>query len=502
MGIKILIFGIGLAFCIAAVLLGYKRKISVKAMWAAVVTVLLLCIAAVIIVSKFIIPSIHVTGGSKAQVEVFSAYTDKGATASLGSTDLTKDIVTEGTVDTNRVGDYTITYKLTYGGKTYTATRTVKVQDTVSPEIKLTGDTTVYASTRALYKEPGVTATDNYDGDISANITTAENKISDTEYEIIYNVKDSSGNTATAKRKLVIKDVTAPVITLKSSATVSVAKGTKFTEPGYTAKDDSDGDITSKVTVSGNIDTAAAGSYVLTYTVSDKAGNKASVKRTVKVFLPDTASVICLTFDDGPSTTVTPQILDILKKNNVKATFFIVNYGSKTLPVIKRILAEGHAIGIHGYSHDWSIYSSEETFMNNLTKLRDKLYTDTGYMTNIMRFPGGSSNTVSRKYSTGIMTKLTAKVQQEGWRYFDWNVLTGDAETSVISQSNVVDLLIANYKKGLKPGRTNVVLCHDLNSKTYTVSALQSYIDYGKQQGYTFSVIDENTPECHSKVNN
>ena len=85
--------------------------------------------------------------------------------------------------------------------------------------------------------------------------------------------------------------------------------------------------------------------------------------------------VIWLTFDDGPSAKLTPKVLDILKKENVKATFFVINYSESNEPIIKRIVAEGHTIGIHGYSHEYSkIYKSKETFMSNIYTLQDKIY--------------------------------------------------------------------------------------------------------------------------------
>ena len=131
--------------------------------------------------------------------------------------------------------------------------------------------------------------------------------------------------------------------------------------------------------------------------------------------------VIWLTFDDGPSSTITPKVLDILKKENVKATFFVLNYSSSNEHLIKRIVAEGHTIGIHGYSHEYSkIYKSKETFMNNIYSLQDKIYKSTGVKSMYIRFPGGSSNTVSRHYCKGIMTELTKKYYQK-----DLDIMTG-----------------------------------------------------------------------------
>lgn len=208
---------------------------------------------------------------------------------------------------------------------------------------------------------------------------------------------------------------------------------------------------------------------------------------------------VYLTFDDGPSMDVTPEILDILKKNDVKATFFILNYGEKSIPILERMVREGHTIGIHGYSHDYAeIYASEDAFMNNIQKLHDKLLEDVGYDARIVRFPGGSSNTISEKYKKGIMKKLTKRLEKEGWKYLDWNVSTGDAEGNNVPSSQ----LVKSVKSELKPEQANVVLLHDTSSKQSSADALQNIIDFGIENGYTFCPVTEDTTMVHHKVNN
>ena len=211
------------------------------------------------------------------------------------------------------------------------------------------------------------------------------------------------------------------------------------------------------------------------------------------------AHKVYLTFDDGPSMDVTPEILDILKKNDVKATFFILNYGEKSIPILERIAREGHTIGIHGFSHDYAeIYTSEDAFMENVQKLHDKLLADVGYDARIVRFPGGSSNTISEKYKKGIMTKLTKRLEKEGWKYLDWNVSTGDAEGSNIPSSQLVETV----KRELKPDRATVVLLHDTSAKQSSVDALQDIIDFGIENGYTFCPVAEDMTMVHHRVNN
>ena len=233
-----------------------------------------------------------------------------------------------------------------------------------------------------------------------------------------------------------------------------------------------------------------------------KVGDK-KYKCTIKVKnLPadnkSTKGVIYLTFDDGPSAAITPKVLDILKKEKVKATFFVLNYSKSNEKLIKRIVKEGHTIGIHGYSHEYSkIYKSKKAFLNNVYKLQDKIYKLTGVKTKFMRFPGGSSNTVSRHYYKGIMSLLTKEMLSRGFRYFDWNVSSGDAGGAKTSND-----VYKNVTKNLSKKRGNMVLCHDFAGNTKTLNALSKIIKYAKKNGYKFKAIDKNTPMYAHGVNN
>lgn len=241
---------------------------------------------------------------------------------------------------------------------------------------------------------------------------------------------------------------------------------------------------------------------VETQTVNNITQNNTSLNNTTPSNTGNTETkksnngVIWLTFDDGPSAKLTPKVLDILKKENVKATFFVINYSALNEPIIKRIVAEGHTIGIHGYSHEYSkIYKSKETFMSNIYTLQDKIYKSTGVKSMYIRFPGGSSNTVSRKYCKGIMTELTKEVLAKGFKYFDWNISSGDAGGAKNAKA-----VYKNVTKSLSKKRGNLVLCHDIHQKT--LEALPEIIKYAKKEGYTFARIDDNTPMYAQHVNN
>ena len=291
---------------------------------------------------------------------------------------------------------------------------------------------------------------------------------------------------------------------------MNIVLGSNYEEPGATAIDEKDGDLSEKIVIEGQVDTSKEGTYTITYKVSDSKGNEAVKERIVNVKKQlvyseveaqsgssGQAGIIYLTFDDGPSSNITPKVLDILKEKNVKATFFILNYGEVGEGLVKREFNEGHTVAIHGYSHDYNtIYKSEEAYMSNITKLQEKIRATTGYNATITRFPGGSSNTVS-KYNPGIMTRLCNLLISRGYKYFDWNVSSGDAGGAQDS-----DDIYNNVTMNLSKSRANVVLMHDFSSNSKLLDALSRIIDFGIENGYRFSNITENTPMVTHKPNN
>lgn len=210
-----------------------------------------------------------------------------------------------------------------------------------------------------------------------------------------------------------------------------------------------------------------------------------------------TNKTIYLTFDDGPSY-LTDQILDILKEENVPATFFVIGTSIDTYKnTVKRAYNDGHQIAIHTYCHKYDqIYTSDENFMNDFREINNKIYEITGHHAFITRFPGGSSNVVSKKYNPGIMTRLADNLQKAGYHYFDWNVDSGDASGSLTKEQ-----IYENVTKHLQY-ETNVVLMHDAAAKKTTVEALRNIIKYGKNNHYTFAKITKKTPSIKHNINN
>ncbi len=211
---------------------------------------------------------------------------------------------------------------------------------------------------------------------------------------------------------------------------------------------------------------------------------------------PKATKVCYLTFDDGPSDN-TLKILKILDKYDAKATFFVI--GGAKLEYLPKIEKAGHAIGLHSNTHEYSkIYKSETAFFKDLNKLSKKIDKKIGVKPMIMRFPGGSNNTVSKKYKKGIMTDLTTQVQIKGYAYFDWNVDSGDASGHNVPASRITKNVLTQAKNK----NSICVLMHDTAAKGTTVKALPDILDGLKKQGYKFEVLTEETYGYHYKVNN
>ena len=208
----------------------------------------------------------------------------------------------------------------------------------------------------------------------------------------------------------------------------------------------------------------------------------------------DSGHTIYLTFDDGPGP-YTERLLDILKKNNVQATFFVTNVFSDYEHLLKREAEEGHAVGVHSYSHDYNkIYASTDAYWEDFTAMQKVILKQTGEDTKLMRFPGGSSNIVSEN-SPFIMTKLVHEAEEKGLSYFDWNVNSGDVGNGTSSAE-----VLENCKKGVESHTNAVILCHDV--KEYTVNAMEEFITWAKENGYTFAALTPDSYGAHHEVLN
>lgn len=286
-------------------------------------------------------------------------------------------------------------------------------------------------------------------------------------------------------------DKEAPEITINGEEVKSLKVGDGYEELGARAVDDCD---EVEVGISGEVDTNKVGIYNIIYSAVDLSGNKAEVRRTVSV-VPEYHGTIYLTFDDGPGP-YTSELLDVLAMYGVKATFFVTGRGDDEL--IAREYNEGHAIGLHTFSHDYAyIYSGVDEFFDDLYRVQERVRNITGENSFLMRFPGGSSNTVSMRYdgNTHIMSQLVGEVGARGFTYFDWNISSGDAG-GVLNTDDVRD----NVIERLVEYGDSVVLQHDI--KDFSVAAVEGIIQYGLMNGYEFKKLDAGSFKAHHGVNN
>lgn len=188
-----------------------------------------------------------------------------------------------------------------------------------------------------------------------------------------------------------------------------------------------------------------------------------------------------LTFDDGPSKTVTPLILDLLKQENIKATFFVLGYRAELNPdILKREYSEGHYIANHGYSHIYSsIYSSPQAVIEEYNKGQNSISNALGinYNGHLFRFPGGSTG---GKYKA-IKTEAKNLLDENQIAYIDWNALSQDA-----AGAKTKEALIQNTKDSVGNKNSVVILMHDAGDKILTYEALPEIINYLREQGYVF----------------
>ncbi|WP_223891011.1 immunoglobulin-like domain-containing protein, partial [Sulfurovum sp. TSL6] len=259
-------------------------------------------------------PPVITLTGSDVSIELGTAYTDEGATASDNiDGDITANIVTVNPVDINTVGVYTVTYDVndSAGNAATQVTRTVTVTaDATPPVITLIGNTPIDVWQGSTYIDDGATAVDNIDGNITGNIVTVNPVDTDVlgQYTVTYDVNDSAGNAATQVTRIVnVVDGTIPIITLLGDTPINVLKGSVYIDAGATAVDNVDGNITGNIVTVNPVDTDVLGQYIVTYDVNDSAGNEATqVTRTVNV-VEDTSIDTVVANSSGGGCTYNPN---------------------------------------------------------------------------------------------------------------------------------------------------------------------------------------------------
>lgn len=517
-------------------------KLNIKNILIVAVIVVVIALVFVFGINRWRI-DFRLAGEESVTSECGEPYKDQGAEAEVTGSILSfVHHPISVTVSTERVnihepGTYTVTYTAKFLWLKATETRSVVIVDTTPPVIELAHIDDYYTLPHHPYKEEGYTAVDNHDGDITSKVKSEER-----DGVVYYSVADQYGNTATAEREIFYDDRNAPVFHFENGEEGFLFQGETWKD-AVTAEDDADGDVTAKVTSSGTVDTNKVGTYTVTYTVSDEWGNVATKERFVTVkrrpisaddaaaaavidpeaeakakaeaaegkssgtaaqttpektkepAKADPDKIIYLTFDDGPGR-YTQQLLDILAKHKVHATFFVTAAYKDYQDLIAAEYEAGHTVAVHTATHEYSdIYASPEAYWEDFNEMQDIIQAQTGCRTDLFRFPGGSSNTISANYCEGIMSTLAKQSAEKGYIYVDWNVTSGDAGDT--TDGNV---MYENMMNGIHTYHNSFILCHDI--KDFTVQMMDRFITDALKEGYTFLPISSETLTCHHGINN
>ncbi len=440
---------------------------------------------------------IVVNGGKQYNSEVNEDFNDEGITLTLGDKkipELEYIVTKEGEVDTKTIGDYEIKYTIIYEGETYEEIRKVSVKDTKAPEIITSSDKIErYFCDNVDKSNFTFQVIDNFDGDITDKVYREE-----IDGKFIIKAVDSNGNESSKELPVEVTEEPAPLVNMLGNKVVYIYLGGTYYESGAVATDGCGNPIEAEVTSESNLDVNKLGTYTVNYTVTYN-GKEGRASRKVEVFdksnLPvaPTGKIVYLTFDDGPCA-YTQELLDLLDKYDVKATFFVTNQFPSYQHIIAEEARRGHTVAVHTYSHKWTVYNSVDAYRQDFNDMNDIIERQTGKRSRLFRFPGGSSNTISRKYSVGVVSAIKASMEADGYIYFDWNVDSNDAAGA--GTQTAAD----NVINGISKRDESVVLMHDIHKTS--IPAVEQIIQYGLANGYTFRALDENSPTAHHGIRN
>ena len=473
--------------------------------------------------STYLCMQLKLKGKETIVVEYKEPFHDPGVSATIMGKKA--KVIVYGKVNTNQIGTYELVYELKNRiGMIRKKTRKVIVQSKKAPTITLKGNDIEYVALNTSYEEPGYTAFDVENNNLSDQVITS-GEVDPKRfgiYVIKYEVTDKSGNKTTAKRKVIVKDNEKPNLELKGYEAVTIYTDEEYEEPGYIATDNIDHDITKNVIVKDNIK-KQPGIYKVQYQVTDSSGNTVKKERQVYVikheiykeeydklenqtkgwwsdnkldhkrplggndgkslekyqayYLGKNKKIIYLTFDEGSNETYMKEIVDVLNKNQVKATFFLCqNYMASNDTLIREMVKAGHSIGNHTHHHkSMPSLATKETFDEYVKEIKDveNIYHQiTGIeMDKIYREPKGEWSERSLK----IVSDL-------GYSTYFWSADHYDFGDDV-SKEETLNRLLKRYHNGA------IYLLHPKNKGNY--EALDEFIQTMKKKGYQFGLVKD-----------
>lgn len=409
-----------------------------------------------------------------------------------------EELIIDNQVNNKELGEYMIYYRY----HQYTFSLKVYIDDIVSPEFE-TIDQVILRNETLDPRDLVTQIQDESATTVYFKEDYIFNEIKTYEVHII--VEDSYNNITEKIAYVKVEESDTSPPTLSDIDKLTLLLGDKIDlKEGVTIQDDHDDHPTYTIDDS-SLNLKKIGEYTIYYHVVDKYGNEETYSREIEILSPydnreatkDGKKTCYLTFDDGPSSN-TKEILDILDEYNIKATFFVTGTAPDYFSYIKEAYNRGHVIGLHSYTHDYEyIYTSVKNYLSDLNKIKEVVYEQTGIYTKYIRFPGGSSNLVSKKYNVGIMSVLTKKVIDLGYQYYDWTSINGDGEGI-----KTVDGLIDKALEEIDGKEDIMFLMHDSGTQDNTVKALPDILDELIERGYEFKTIDDTSPTFHHSVQN
>jgi len=462
-----------------------KKKINSKKLIGDILKVLAVLIVVTIAYFFFSSSKIILTSSSQ-NIEINSVVDYSQFIESVEDGDIENVKIDISQVNIKKLGEYIVIYKYQDEEKEMK----VNVVDTKKPQV------TTQTKTIALNQniEPSELIKEIKD-ETKTKVSFQKKYVFDEagDKKVKIEVVDEGDNTTVVETTIhVVKDTKAPnviteIIDMKVNSQDDIKTFVKVS-------DDYDKNPTVQIDES-TLKKNQIGTYKVKVVAKDFSGNKTEKTIQVNVKNKINEKVVYLTFDDGPSK-YTPEVLKILDKYNCKATFFVTGMNSKYRPYIKQAHNQGHTIGLHTYSHKYEkLYASTDAYFDDLNKVGNMVKEYIGYFPKYIRFPGGGSNTISRKYNKGIMSKLTKMVEEKGYRYYDWNAENGDGRSNT-SKSEMIRLATSSKQNEI------MILMHDANGKQNTVDTLPQIITYYQSRGYIFKAIDDTSIVPHQKVNN
>lgn len=409
-----------------------------------------------------------------------------------------KEIKQTNNVNNEKLGKYQIRY--TYQEKTFVLN--IYIDDKMPPQFE-----TINAKILRNETVNPETLVKNIQDDSKTKVYFKEDYLFNElkTYRVVVIVEDKYGNKTEKNAYVLVEEKDSEAPTIKGIEKLTVLQGDDVDlKAGVIVKDDHDKNPTLAIDDS-SLNLSEIGEYDVAYRVKDDAKNEEVYIRKIEVLSRydnreasrDGVKTCYLTFDDGPSAN-TEKILEILDEYHIKATFFVTGTSPNDYHFIKKAYEQGHTIGLHTYSHDYEkIYSSLRNYISDLNEIKEIVYQQTGKYSKIIRFPGGSSNLVSRKYNVGIMKRLTKRVIDLGYQYYDWTSINGDGENI-----KTVSGLKKKAIEEIGDKEDIMFLMHDSATCEATVKSLPSILDYLIKKGYQFKAIEENAPTYHHSVQN